>query len=51
MGDPFLRAYYSVYDMEYNRIGLVGEAETIKNQVSSVQIKSDKYARSPQPIE
>jgi len=26
MGDPFLRAYYSIYDMEYNRIGLVGEA-------------------------
>lgn len=24
MGDPFLRAYYSIYDMENTRIGLVG---------------------------
>ena len=28
MGDPFLRTYYSIYDMEDNRIGLVGIAET-----------------------
>ena len=28
MGDPFLRTYYSIYDMENNRIGLVGIAET-----------------------
>ena len=26
MGDPFLRAYYSIYDMETNMIGLVGVA-------------------------
>ena len=24
LGDPFLRAYYSVYDLEKGRIGLVG---------------------------
>jgi hypothetical protein len=24
MGDPFLRAYYSIYDMDNARIGLVG---------------------------
>jgi len=26
MGDPFLRTYYSIYDMENYRIGLVGLA-------------------------
>lgn len=26
MGDPFLRKYYSIYDMEAKRIGLVGVA-------------------------
>ena len=26
MGDPFLRAYYSIYDMDKARIGLVGVA-------------------------
>jgi hypothetical protein len=30
MGDPFLRAYYSIYDLEQNRIGLVGVAETTR---------------------
>jgi hypothetical protein len=30
MGDPFLRAYYSIYDLENKRIGLVGIAETTK---------------------
>lgn len=30
MGDPFLRAYYSIYDMEDQRIGLVGVAETVR---------------------
>ena len=28
MGDPFLRAYYSIYDLELKRIGLVGVADT-----------------------
>ena len=30
MGDPFLRTYYSIYDLENNKIGLVGIAETTK---------------------
>jgi hypothetical protein len=30
MGDPFLRAYYSIYDMENNKIGLVGIYEQMK---------------------
>ena len=30
MGDPFLRAYYSIYDLDNKRIGLVGIAETTK---------------------
>jgi hypothetical protein len=30
MGDPFLRAYYSIYDLEKKRIGLVGVAETVR---------------------
>jgi hypothetical protein len=29
MGDPFLRAYYSIYDLENKRIGLFGIAEDI----------------------
>ena len=31
MGDPFLRAYYSIYDMDNARIGFVGVAKTIRN--------------------
>ena len=46
MGDPFLRTYYSIYDMENNRIGLVGIAETerIKMQTlaSRMNDKIDK---------
>jgi hypothetical protein len=30
MGDPFLRAYYSIYDLDENKIGLVGIAETVR---------------------
>ena len=30
MGDPFLRAYYSIYDMDNKRIGMVGVAETTR---------------------
>ena len=30
MGDPFLRTYYTIYDLENKRIGLVGIAETTK---------------------
>lgn len=28
MGDPFLRAYYSIYDMDSKRVGLVGVGST-----------------------
>lgn len=31
LGDPFLRAYYSIYDMELSRIGLVGLASSSLN--------------------
>ena len=31
MGDPFLRAYYSIYDMDNAKIGFVGVAKTIRN--------------------
>ncbi len=31
LGDNFLRAYYSIYDMDNNRIGLVGDAEVVKD--------------------
>lgn len=30
MGDPFLRAYYSIYDMDEHRIGLVGLSYTLQ---------------------
>jgi hypothetical protein len=30
LGDPFLRAYYSIYDMDAKRLGLVGVAETTR---------------------
>jgi hypothetical protein len=33
MGDPFLRAYYSIYDMENLKIGLVGIAQTVRNSI------------------
>ena len=32
MGDPFLRKYYSIYDMEEKRIGLVGVANSTRMQ-------------------
>jgi hypothetical protein len=32
MGDPFLRKYYSIYDMEEKRIGLVGVADSTRIQ-------------------
>jgi len=30
MGDPFLRKYYSIYDMDAKKIGLVGVAESTR---------------------
>ena len=35
MGDPFLRAYYSIYDLDKKRIGLVGRAKTTKSEDDS----------------
>lgn len=32
MGDPFLRAYYSIYDMENKKIGMVGVATTVRQE-------------------
>lgn len=32
MGDPFLRAYYSIYDLDERKIGLVGVAETVRKE-------------------
>ena len=29
LGDPFLRAYYTIYDMEKNRVGFVPMKESI----------------------
>ena len=31
MGDPFLRAYYSIYDMDRKRIGLASVADKTRN--------------------
>ena len=36
MGDPFLRAYYSIYDVENNKIGLVGIGSTVYRSQSSI---------------
>ena len=30
MGDPFLRKYYSVYDMDNSKIGLVGVGQSTR---------------------
>ena len=35
LGDPFLRAYYSIYDLEKSKVGLVGVAETTTNNFLS----------------
>jgi len=40
LGDPFLRAYYSIYDMEEKRIGLVGIAETVRQETAR-QVEED----------
>lgn len=32
LGDPFLRAYYSIYDLDEQKIGLVGIAETVRKE-------------------
>ena len=39
MGDPFLRAYYSIYDMQDKRIGLVGVAKTVRmEEITRTQV-------------
>ena len=48
MGAPFLRAYYSIYDMENERIGLVGVATTLRTpildqeDISNMQKETEK---------
>ena len=34
MGDSFLRAYYSIYDMDNARIGLVGRANNTSKRLT-----------------
>ena len=34
MGDSFLRAYYSIYDMDNRRIGLVGKANDTSKRLT-----------------
>ena len=41
MGDPFLRTYYSIYDLEKQRIGFVGIAETTKKEQQSDSLMKD----------
>ena len=40
LGDNFLRAYYSIYDMDNNRIGLVGDAEVVKDADFSSEVQT-----------
>ena len=41
LGDPFLRAYYSIYDMDAKRLGLVGVAETTRKKTSTQKTMDD----------
>lgn len=38
MGDPFLRAYYSIYDMDNKRIGLVSVADKTRSSYAPDQL-------------
>ena len=42
MGDPFLRAYYSIYDLENKKIGLVGISETVRQESIKKVEESDE---------
>ena len=50
MGDPFLRAYYSIYDMENNRLGLVGVAETLRSPVPDEDEEGADAYILPEPV-
>jgi len=49
MGDPFLRAYYSIYDMENDRIGLVGVAETLRSPIPDEEEEGAEDYILPEP--
>lgn len=49
MGDPFLRAYYSIYDMENNRLGLVGVAETLRS-IPDDEVEGAENYILPEPV-
>ena len=40
LGDPFLRAYYAIYDLENRRVGLVGVAETTREETPATLYES-----------
>ena len=50
LGDPFLRAYYSIYDMQNDRIGLVGVAETMRTPLADEEDEAEGKYILPQPI-
>ena len=47
MGDPFLRTYYSIYDLENKKSGLVGIGQTTKleNYEEDVRPVTDKVEK------
>ena len=50
MGDPFLRAYYSIYDMENDRLGLVGVAETLRSPIPDEDEEGAEDYILPEPV-
>ena len=40
MGDPFLRAYYSIYDMDNSKIGFVGLVSSSLNNYTVNQTQA-----------
>ena len=40
LGDPFLRAYYAIYDLENRRVGMVGVAETTREETPATLYES-----------
>mmetsp|Transcript_14305 Transcript_14305/g.24342 ORF Transcript_14305/g.24342 Transcript_14305/m.24342 type:complete len:302 (+) Transcript_14305:1070-1975(+) len=43
LGDPFLRAYYSIYDMDQAKIGMVGIAKTYRSSQEGDSSGADGY--------